>query len=1393
MLVVGFFALGIPAAAAAMVRSSTSRERLHQLASNAIRDELGLDATIGSVQLQLVPFSLVARDITLDDPVYGRTAEADELRISPSFRTLARGGLDIEGIELRGANLRLVVRNGEVRNLPRAEGGVPGGRIELPFNTFDVYDSTLTVDAEPHASGQLRRVELHLRGTDQGIAVEAQSHQGWVRHRGGRETIQLIDVRMEVTEEEIQLPHLRLRTPELSVAVNDGAAPLTFEDHGYRGDVALSFDLSHLANAPLPADVTLPPFRGRIEVNAHLFTRGEDQHARGTVDLRGAAIEQYGIGEYTHLEVLASQRDVRILDGSVAHLPHDGGQVHVTGTIGFDPEAGFPVDVMARPDELSMARLMVNLGVTENGIVEWFFNGTMRLRGTLDPLVLSGPVNLQTHDFRVAHDPWHAERVRRVISIPHGEFTGRWSIDENAVRFDNLVGELPHSRIRGGVHLGYDNAFRVTARAEVLDLRDITPLGQFPIQGTGTARCDIDGTFQDPHVTGHVTLANFLFDDFRLGNVESDALLDPDGMGVHFAMVSAVKNESRYRVEDLYLDFHRDRFELTGQLHLDSMRLADFYHVFGFEEDERFAPYQGTARGQASLHYTNGFPDDSPSGTLDVDMDLALPTADLNGFAFTDGSLVGHWRWLDWSRGARGAELEIAHLSLRKGDGTITLDGRMALGGILDMNAVADRLSLSQIEGIGDRLTGVEGVGTAIGTIGGTFDMMRATFDLGVTNVTYDGRPLGDGRFYVRLTDGEDPYVAEASDWTREELPEGPCAHARFGLSHSDWPADPPMRTVNGLEPRLARPAAFLICGRGLDDRLVVDLAVGRTEVLPLRGSLRLDNLDLSSMLPSTPDGLPLDGSVSGVIAFETGAIKRPESLQGTVLLSAVRIAQADLEVRNLRPVELGFKDGILAIHIARFIGPDSRMRVRGYASLDDGLHLRINGDVDLGLVARLTRSVSEASGRVAGGFNVTGEFADPELYGQATVRDGRFRFASFEPVVERLGGTIRFSQRSILFEGFGADVAGGHVEASGQAELHDQSIERYEFALEATDFDYDFGDGVEAGFGGSGQLVWNEGDRIPTLRGELRVDRFNYAQPIENRSLGDVAASFVRGAALSERTAIERYDPEQDMVALDVRIVQRAPFRIQNNLINATVRIRNEDQPFRIVGTDQRYGVVGSMDISRGQVFFQGYQFDIRTGSISFHDERRVEPHLDIVAVTEIRRASDLSAPSYRITLSLRGTPPNDLTLTTRSEPELSQQDVLTLLAIGMTRAELSQLQQGEGLATSAALDAITRVTGVDREVRRTIGIDEFGVVNSHNPRTGRSEPRVSIGSQITDRVRATAQTGVGESREFRGGVEVTIDENQRVGASYDNYNYDGTSSFGNLGVDWVYHLEFE
>src|SRR5690606_39230488 len=207
-------------------------------------------------------------------------------------------------------------------------------------------------------------------------------------------------------------------------------------------------------------------------------------------------------------------------------------------------------------------------------------------------------------------------------------------------------------------------------------------------------------------------------------------------------------------------------------------------------------------------------------------------------------------------------------------------------------------------EGIGDRFPSLDGVASVIGRIGGTFDLMRADFDVGVTNVTYDGRSLGDGRFFARLTDRDDPWVTAARSWDRAALPSEPCAHARTGLAFAEWPPDPPLRTIDGPEPRLSRPMAFLICGDALDERLRVDLAVGRTEALPLRGVIALDRFDLR---PFLPNDLGFDARMSAELRLDHGALRAPETLEGSVVMSEVRFAQDDIEIVNSGPVQLAF------------------------------------------------------------------------------------------------------------------------------------------------------------------------------------------------------------------------------------------------------------------------------------------------------------------------------------------------------------------------------------------------------------------------------------------------------------------------------------------------------
>ncbi|HJK90499.1 MAG TPA: translocation/assembly module TamB domain-containing protein, partial [Polyangiaceae bacterium LLY-WYZ-15_(1-7)] len=312
--------------------------------------------------------------------------------------------------------------------------------------------------------------------------------------------------------------------------------------------------------------------------------------------------------------------------------------------------------------------------------------------------------------------------------------------------------------------------------------------------------------------------------------------------------------------------------------------------------------------------------------------------------------------------------------------------------------------------------------------------------------------------------------------------------------------------------------------------------------------------------------------------------------------------------------------------------------------------------------------------------------------------------------------------------------------------------------------------------------------ERLPLLRGDLRIDRARYERPIQlSPTLGQLYRP--------QRAEVERYDPEADNVRLDLRVRNRAPIRVVNNLLDVDLRIDDGDRPFRVVGTDQRYGVVGNVRIARGTVRFRNTELDVTRGEVRLDDETRVDPRFDVVAETEIRRQqtqADLTAPAWRVQVRAHGNL-DAFRLDATSQPALSQEDLMLLLTVGMTSAEAQQLQAGELGGT--ALEALSAISGVNEEVTNAVRvIDEFAITTRYSPQTGRPEPMVTIGKRITDRVRMSASTGMtGEERTFQTGVEWQVGDQTSIQMLYDNINRESSSSFGNVGVDFHWRLEFE
>ena len=1375
LTILGIVAIALPVAASFLVRTEAARQWLGARAVEAIHDELGLRATLGSVDVSPWTLTVTATDIVLDDPVYGRFASADALRIRPSLGAILRGKLDLESIEVDRPTVRLVMREGEIRNLPRTHSSSDDD--ELPFEDLAVSDATIKLDADPLGAARLEGVDLDVE-TSRGRIVELRvvSARGIVHHTMGDEQVDRLEVRARITPSYVMIHEGVVSTPHVRVSARQARISLPLAT--YEGHAEVWADLAHLD--ALPHGWTLPHLVGEVSVTADV--RGEHDHPTGTAHVVASRVrvDQFGLGE-VDLTLEGTRDQIRIRRGRMG-IVKDGGHVELAGTIGL---AGtFPVDVHASMHDIGFAKLMDQLGVSENAIVDWIVSGTFGLRGSLDPLALEGPIRTQTHDFIVTREAWHARPKRAVVAVPRARLWGGVSVREDGIRFQNLTGELPSTTLHGDVFIGFHEVLGVHATSEHFDARDGSPVVDFPIGGVGRASVDVTGTFHLPIVRGHIALRDFTFDTFPLGDIESDWHLEKDGMLVRFPAVRALKNDSRYQARELALDFSDHRFRIDGDLDFERMTLADFYHVFHYEDDERFTDFQATTHGRARVVYTLGFPGDSPTGTLDVDIDVDVAEAMLNGYAFTDGTFRGRWRWLHYERGYQGGELAVEHAALRKGQGSVTASGRMALGGALDITAVADDIALRDTEGIADRLADLGGTFGVIARVGGTLEVMRADVDVNVSGLSWSGEALGDARAYVRLTDGTDPWVQAARAWEIGGAPAGePCGSARAGFAHGRWPADPPVRTREGPVPALDRPMAWLVCGEALGGRVKVDLAIGRTRTFPLRGAIDVAALELAPFVPHGPRVDPIHGTVTGRATLWGGAALADDSLVGAVQLSELRIGQQNVELRNQGMVDVRFQRGSFDFRNARFVGPSSRLSLSGGGSVRRGLATTVDGSIDLGLLASISPTITDASGRVALHVNLSGPLHDPAVFGEATIEHGMLRVGAFPEPLEDLGGRITFSARRVLFENFRARIAGGEVRLGGSATIRGRSLDHYELEAEARDIALVPSEGLEVGVGGRATLAWQQGDRIPMLRGTVNVQRLVYARPIQ---LG------LEELSRRRRTEVDGYDPDDDHFGLDFTVTDEGPLRVANNIIDADVRIDESERPFRVVGTDQRFGVIGTLHIPRGTLRFRNAEFLVSRGVIEFDDETRIDPRFDIRAGTEIQRSGGLSGPRWRITLHAHGGA-ESFRLDTTSDPELSQEDIVLLLTVGMTRAEAEQLQAGD-LGQTAALEALAVVTGVDREVRRAVPvIDDFRLSSAYSMRTNRTEPQISIGKRIADRVRLSATTGLSETREFRTSLEWRLGDETSVQAVYDNMNTTSASPLGNVGVDLRWRLEFE
>ena len=203
-----------------------------------------------------------------------------------------------------------------------------------------------------------------------------------------------------------------------------------------------------------------------------------------------------------------------------------------------------------------------------------------------------------------------------------------------------------------------------------------------------------------------------------------------------------------------------------------------------------------------------------------------------------------------------------------------------------------------------------------------------------------------------------------------------------------------------------------------------------------------------------------------------------------------------------------------------------------------------------------------------------------------------------------------------------------------------------------------------------------------------------------------------------------------------NVDVNTAAPAIIDNNLARAEI-----DANLRIVGTPYEPGLTGRLTMAKGgQVTLNARRYEVERGMITFVDDRRIVPSVDLVLNTR--------ASNYDVRIAVTGTTGKTETTWT-SEPSLPEPDVMALVVTGRTvdemRGEESEVARVQALSYltgrvgSKFGGGLERATGIS-EVR----IEPVLIANETDPTA-----RLTIGQNLTDQLKLVYSTNLTDSND--------------------------------------------
>ena len=371
---------------------------------------------------------------------------------------------------------------------------------------------------------------------------------------------------------------------------------------------------------------------------------------------------------------------------------------------------------------------------------------------------------------------------------------------------------------------------------------------------------------------------------------------------------------------------------------------------------------------------------------------------------------------------------------------------------------------------------------------------------------------------------------------------------------------------------------------------------------------------------------------------------------------------------------------------------------------------------------------------------DVTGTFGHPVLSGAGdmTINVARFTNATL-PTLRGFNVRFTFTDNALTLDRFGGDLAGGPFTMSGRVTFAKLTEPVLDLQMRAQSVLVARNDTLTARADGNVKVTGPFA--AATVSGSVALTNTRILKNIDLIPIGLPGRPAPQPPAERPEFFSLRGPPFRDW-KFDVTIKTKDPVLIRGNL--ATGEATTD---LKLIGTGLNPGLQGVVHMEGVEATLPFSRLDVSRGSLTFNPNDSTNPTIDLQGTSVIR--------DYTVRVYVYGTLLSPQAVFT-SEPPLPQEDIISLIATGTTRQELST---GNVLAGRAAMLLVQQL--YRKIVKKGEPTDSNTVFNrldldlgTIDPRTGQQQATVRF--KITDQIVLTGDVGV--HGDFRGKLKYLI-----------------------------------